>query len=182
MGNPMKFSSAIIFATAFIFSACASQSHKVAGGSLAPPSGNVQIADQGPNLTNEQIEKQLLDAVNSERAKNGLPPLALSLELNQTAQAHTDRMENGGFLSTRGPDESSVVVRMTSTGLRTMKIGENVIRLRTRTDRLAEETVAIWMGAPADRKNLLSTAFTKNGFGISRAADGDYYITEDFAQ
>jgi len=178
----MKFSSAVIFATtAFTLTACASQSHKVAGGSIAPPD-NVQIADQGPKLSNDEIVKQVFDAVNAERAKNGLKPLVLVPELNQTAQGHSDRMETGTFLSTRGPDESSVVVRMTSTGLKTLKLGENVIRLRTRTDRLAEETVGVWMGAPADRKNLLSTNFTKTGFGITRAADGDYYITEDFAQ
>jgi uncharacterized protein YkwD len=91
-------------------------------------------------------------------------------------------MVAGNFLSTRGADEPSAITRITSHGVKTLKLGENVVRIKTRPDHVADETVAIWMGAAADQKNVLSNAFTKAGVGVSHAADGNYYISEDFAE
>lgn len=180
--NEMKLSSALIVLTAVTFAACASKSpsRTIVGGPMPPPT--VQAPDQGPQLSNDEIAKQVLEAVNKQRATNGLKPLTMSPELASSAQEHSDKMLSGNFLSTRGPDEPSVITRITSHGVKTLKLGEDVVRIKTRPDHVADETVSIWMGAAADRKNILSTAFTKTGVGVSRAADGDYYISEDFAQ
>ena len=92
-------------------------------------------------------------------------------------------MLSGNFLSTRGADEPSVITRITSQGMSTLKLGEDVVRLKTWPSRVVDETVTIWMGAAPDRKNILAPAFTKTGIGVVRAADGgDYYISQDFAQ
>ena len=147
---------------------------------MPPPT--VQTADQGPQLSNDEISRQLLDAVNKQRTTNGQKPLETSSELVSSAKAHSDRMLGGAFLSTRGTDEPSVVTRITAQGVKTLKLGENVIRIKTRPDHVADETLSIWMGAAADRKNVLSPNFTKTGIGVTRAADGDYYVTQDFAQ
>ena len=184
--NDMKFSSAIIVLTAFTFVACASQSspRTIVGGPTPPPTVQppVQTPDQGPQLGNDEIAKQLFEAINKQRNANGVKPLVMSPELARSAQAHSDTMVAGNFLSTRGTDEASVITRITSNGTKTLKLGEDVVRIKTRPDHLAEETINIWMGAPADRKNVLSSAFTKTGIGVARAEDGDYYITQDFAQ
>lgn len=66
-----------------------------------------------PPLTDQDIEHQIFDAINSQRATSGLPPFAMSPELASSAQAHSERMLDGNFLSTRGPGEPSVVIRMT---------------------------------------------------------------------
>ena len=146
-----------------------------------PPS-IVQAPDQGPQLSNDENAKRLFDAVNQQRTANGLRPLAISAELTRSAQEHSDKMVSGNFLSTRGADEPSAITRITSQGVRTLKLGEDVVRFNTWPNRVADETVSIWMGAAANRKNILSTAFTRTGIGVTRAADGDYYISEDFAQ
>jgi len=179
----MKFSSALIVLTAVTFTACASKSpsRTIVGGPVPPPNAQT-AADQGPQLSNDEIAQQVFDAVNKERTKNGLQPLVVSPELTRSAQEHSDKMMAGNFLSTRGPDEPSAVTRITSHGVKTLKLGENVVRIKTRPDHIAEETVSIWMGAAADRKNVVSPVFTKSGLGITRAADGDYYISQDFAQ
>jgi len=146
------------------------------------PPAAIQAAEQGPQLSSDEIAQQLFDAVNRQRTANGLKPFAMSPELTRSAQQHSDKMVSGNFLSTRGADEPSAITRITSQGVKTRKLGEDVGRLKTGPARVADETVSLWMGAAADRKNILSTAFTQTGIGIARAADGDYYISQDFAQ
>jgi uncharacterized protein YkwD len=177
----MKISSAIVVLAAIAFSACASnRPPQIPGGPTAPPS--VQAPDQGPQLSSDEIASQLFDGLNKQRTANGLQPLATSPELTRSAKAHTDKMVSGTFLSTRGTDEADPVTRITSQGMKTLKLGEDVGRLKTRPDRVADDTLSIWMGAAANRKNILSPTFTKTGIAVAQAPDGDYYVSADFAQ
>jgi uncharacterized protein YkwD len=176
----MKLPSALIILTTLTFAACATR--KPTSAPVAPPPETVETPDQGPQLSTDDITNQLFEAVNKQRTANGLPALSPSAELATSAQEHSDRMLAGNFLSTRGADEPSAVTRITSHGVKTLHLGENVVRIKTRPDHVADETVAIWMGASADRRNIVSPTFTKAGVGVSRAADGDYYVSEDFAQ
>jgi uncharacterized protein YkwD len=179
----MKFSSALIVLTAVTFAACASKKPAAPApeaGAEVPPA--VEMADQGPHLSDDEITRQVFEAVNKQRTANGLPALLASPELATSAQEHSDKMLAGNFLSTRGADEPSAITRITSHGVKTLKLGENVVRIKTRSDHVAEDTVAIWMGAAPDHKNIISTAFTKAGVGVTHTADGDYYVSEDFAQ
>jgi len=178
----MKLSSALLILTAVSLSACASKTppRTIVGGPMPPPSA--EAVDQGPPLANDVVAKQVFDAVNGERSKSGLNPFAASPELARSAQEHSDKMLTSNFLATRGADEPSVITRITSNGVKTLKLGENVIRIKTRSDKVADDTMTIWMGAAADQKNIKSTQFTKAGVGVARAADGDYYVSEDFAE
>jgi uncharacterized protein YkwD len=178
----MKLRSAIFILTAVSLTACASKTppRTIVGGPMPPPS--TEVVDQGPPLANDVIAKQIFDAVNNERAKEGLKPLVASPELARSAQEHSDKMLASTFLATRGADEPSVITRITSNGVKTLKLGENVIRIRTRSDHVADEATTDWMGAAPDHKNIVSSQFTKAGVGVARAADGDYYVSEDFAE
>jgi uncharacterized protein YkwD len=178
----MKLSSAFIILTALTFAACASKTppRTIVGGPTPPP--GTETTDQGPAISNDVIAKQVFDAVNKQRSQNGQRPYEMSPELANSAQNHSDKMLAGNFLSTRGADEPSVITRITSTGVKTLKLGEDVVRIKTRSDHVADDTMTIWMGAAADKKNIVSPTFTKAGAGVARAADGDYYITEDFAE
>jgi len=178
----MKLSSALVILTAVTFAACASKTppRTIVGGPMPPPT--VETPGQGPVLANDVIAKQVFDAVNKQRVQNGLKPLDMSPELARSAQDHSDKMLAGNFLSTRGADEPSVITRITSNGVKTLKLGEDVVRIKTRSDHVADDTLSIWMGAAADQKNVVSTQFTKAGVGVSRTADGDYYVTQDFAE
>ena len=178
----MKISfSAILVLTAITLTACATRKASVV---VTPPmSPVVKAPSEGPPMTNDEIAARIFEAVNKQRAANGLLPLEMSPVLARSAQSHSEKMLNGNFLSTRGADEPSVITRITSQGMSTVKLGEDVVRLNTWPTRVADETVTIWMGAASDRKNILSPAFTKTGIGIARAGTGaDYYISQDFAQ
>ncbi len=177
----MKLHSAFLFLTAIAFTACAAKTPPpVVSGAMIRPT--VQTPDQGPGVASDEIAKQLFDALNKQRSTNGLPPLTMSPDLTRSAQEHSDKMVSGTFLSTRGSDEPDATARITSQGVKTLRIGEDVGRLKTRPDRVADDTMSIWMSAAANRKNILSSNFTRTGIGVAHAADGDYYVSADFAQ
>ena len=168
-----------------ILAGCAKASHSVSTAPSTPTAAAPPMqapVNEGPQLTNDQVAQALFSAINDFRGKQSLPPFILSPQLAQSAQQHSDAMERGSFLSTKGADEQPVYARISSAGVKTMKIGENVVRIKTRSDKLADETLKIWMSAPPDHKNLVSSAFTKTGIGVTRASDGTYYVAQDYAQ
>ena len=180
----MKFAGALIILTAVALSACASKKPPapapVQSGAEVPPEG--ETVDQGPQLSDDEISSQVFQAINKQRSANGLPVYLASAELAASAQQHSDKMLAGNFVSTRGADEPSAITRITSQGVKTLKLGENVVRIKTRPDHVAEDTVSVWMGASADRKNVVNPAFTKTGVGVTHTREGEYYVSEDFAQ
>jgi uncharacterized protein YkwD len=177
----MKLSGTLMVLTAITLSGCAAKSPpQIAGGPMVPPTA--RTPDQGPQLSTDEIARQLFVAINQRRNADGLPMLSMSPELVRSAQAHSDKMVSGMFLSTRGVDEADAITRITSQGVKTLKLGEDVGRLKTRPDRVADDTMSIWMAAAANRKNILSPTFTKTGVGVAHAPDGDYYVSADFAQ
>lgn len=182
----MRLSGLMVLALAVSLSACARAAHNTPPQSEAqvPPQSVAQKPTAPPvtEIPTQELEKQLFKAVNDTRAQNGLRPLALSVGLTRSARQHSDTMANGAFLSTRLAGEQSVLDRMTAVGVTSKMIGENVLRLGAKPDQAVSETISTWMAREPNRKNLLGTAFTKTGIAITRGGEGDYYITEDFAQ
>jgi uncharacterized protein YkwD len=174
----MRISSALLILGAVTFTACATTSQPQMDAGTPAPSPAVQT----PQLSNGEITQQLFDAINQQRTANGLTPLTMSPELAVSAQQHSDKMVSGNFLSTQGADEASAITRITSQGVKTLKLGEDVVRIKTRTDRVADETVSTWMAAAPNRKNILSAAFTRVGIAVTRTDGGDFYVCADFAQ
>lgn len=184
----MKLRSLIALALAVAISACARASHieTQPAQTGAPPQAQAPAekptAPPVTEIPNAQLEKELFKTVNDTRAQNGLKPLALSVGLAKSARQHSEAMANGSFLSTRLAGEQSVLDRMTAVGVSSKTIGENVLRLGARPDQVVAETISTWLGRDASRKNLLSSAFARTGIAIARGNEGDYYITEDFAE
>lgn len=186
----MKRSCLIVLALAVSLSACARASQNQASpaqpapANQAPAETYAQKPTAAPTveIPTKQLEKGLFQAVNDARKQNGLKPLAFSVGLTKSAREHTNTMSNGSFLSTRLAGEQSVLDRMTAAGVNSKMIGENVLRLGAAPDQVVSTTVSTWLAREANRKNLLGAGFTKTGIAITRGSEGDYYITEDFAQ
>ncbi len=138
---------------------------------------------QAQVLTRPQIESQLLNLINQERAHNGLKPLTTSAELERSAEAHAAEMAKDRFVSVRGSAEPSLADRFDQAGVTSDSIGENVVSLPISDAYLADETVKTWLAKDAARRNLLSPRFERTGFGIERSpgAVGEAYVTADFA-
>ncbi len=181
----MKLSGLIAIALGISLCACASrQPAQPAQPSSQVPPATAQKPSAPPvvEIPIAQLEKDLLQAVNDARGQNGLKPLAHSGGLSKSAREHSDTMAHGAFLSTRLAGEQSVLDRMTAAGVNSKMIGENVLRLGARPEQMVSETVSTWMACEPNRKNLLSASFTETGIAIARGSEGDYFITEDFAQ
>lgn len=145
------------------------------------PSATVEQSDQSVELPPIQklsqnivsrlsFEEQLLALTNIERRKVGLPPLRLSRQLSQAAQAHAVDMGRNGYFSHTGLNGSSMVDRAKATGYRYAALGENLAAGRA----TPEGTIRQWMNSAGHRANILSNKFTEIGFGYANAPNARY--------
>jgi uncharacterized protein YkwD len=112
------------------------------------------------------LEAQMLDLVNQERAAAGLKPLAPDPELTEVARAHSADMFARGYFAHNSPDGLDPFDRMTQAGVQFRTAGENLALAPT--VRVAHTGL---MNSPGHRANILRPAFGRLGIGI---VDGGY--------
>jgi uncharacterized protein YkwD len=135
--------------------------------------------DITPVATAAEAEARMLALVNRDRQKNGLGPLALSVELSAVARAHGKDMRDNGFVAHVSPTTGSADDRVKSAKIRTSLVLENVARAYG-----VGEAQAGLMNSPGHRANLLSDRATHVGIGIVFEDSGSegrvMYITQLF--
>lgn len=133
--------------------------------------GAVAVAQQ----YDDQAEQQLVQLLNQERARAGLPSVTVDDHLTQAARAHSVLLANAKQLSHQFPGEPPLMKRLAATGIRLNNDAENVAygdSVHTVHDGL--------MHSPPHRANILSPKYNTVGLGVVRS--GDYlWVTEDFA-
>jgi uncharacterized protein YkwD len=110
--------------------------------------------------------QEVLDAVNRERSRHGLPPMVAHAALARAASAHSVDQARQGWLSHTGSDGSSVGQRLQREGYRWSSVGENVAGGQA----TAAEVVAAWMGSPGHRAIILTAGENHAGVGSASAA------------
>ena len=120
-------------------------------------------------------EQQIVQLVNLERAKAGLPPLTVDERLTRIAREHSQLLAAQHALSHQFPGEPDVRHRVAATGLRFDISGENVAY-----DADAASAHRSLMNSPPHRANILRPQFTAIGIGVVRSGNL-IYVTEDFA-
>ena len=123
-------------------------------------------------------EGQVLDLVNAERARTGLPALRLSPQLTASAEAYALTMAEGSFVAHVGPDGSTLVTRNEAAGYANWTFLEENLAAGFATP---EAVVAAWMNSPSHREALLSPRVYETGVGyVYRAgsAHGHYWAQE----
>src|SRR5690606_16826067 len=116
-------------------------------------------------------QKQMLDAVNAERAKAGVGPLALCGSLNRAAQGYADRMRAENFFSHTAPDGSTVETRLRAAGYGSGRTwGENIARGQTSVASVMQG----WMNSAGHKANILRANFTH--LGVGRSSSGNYWV------
>jgi uncharacterized protein YkwD len=120
-------------------------------------------------------EKQLVELINQERAREGVPPLAVDERLTKAARKHTQLMVKEQKLSHQFGNEQPLQVRVADEGLRSDRQAENVA---LEVD--AAGAHAVLMNSPPHRANILSQNYNAVGVGVMLAGD-KVYVTEDFA-
>jgi uncharacterized protein YkwD len=125
----------------------------------------------------EEIERDLLRALNGERTGRGLPAVGLSPALSRLAKAHSAEMAEREVLAHESAAGRSFTERMIAAGLAFAAGAENVARSGTHVAAFIHQS---FMDSPGHRENILNPLFDEVGIGIVRGRDGAYYVTEDF--
>ncbi|MGW3286281.1 CAP domain-containing protein [Streptomyces sp. NPDC001002] len=119
---------------------------------------------------------EVVDLTNRERARAGLPPLAIDPLLTRAAQAHSADMVARAFYSHTDPEGGQPWDRAARAGSRRRTIGENIAC----GQRSAAEVVEGWMNSPGHRANILKPDFTHIGIGFAGGGPSGTYWTQLF--
>ncbi|KAJ0401669.1 hypothetical protein P43SY_001301 [Pythium insidiosum] len=117
----------------------------------------------------------MLDAVNAERAKVGLPQLCYNKKLNAAAQAHSEDQARYKQMTHTGSDGSSLGQRVTAQNFVWSNVGENVAA----GQRDVASVMEGWMNSPGHRANILNKEFKFFGMGYSTGGETPYW-TQNF--
>lgn len=122
-----------------------------------------------------QDELKLLEMLNHEREREGLPLFVWSRQLRDAARAHTEQLVEHAFLSHQFESEPDLIDRIGATGLRFDASGENIAFATT-----VEDLHRGLMNSPLHRGNILNPRYTAIGIAIV-PRKGDLFLSEDFA-
>src|SRR5262249_17930776 len=122
-----------------------------------------------------QMEQQILDWTNEERAKVNAPPLKWNNRLALAARLHSDEMASHKELGHQLKGEPPFTQRLSERGAKFSGAAENVGYADS-----AEELQIGWMRSPGHRANLLNPVYNEMGVGIVRAGSR-LWATADFA-
>jgi uncharacterized protein YkwD len=121
------------------------------------------------------LESKMLQLVNEERKKAGLPPLKPDPELTLVARAHSQDMFARGYFSHYTPEKKDPFDRMKAAHVRFLAAGENLALGQS-----LDICHTGLMNSPGHRANILHPSFGRVGIGI---LDGGIYglmISQEF--
>jgi uncharacterized protein YkwD len=135
-----------------------------------------------------QLEQQLFQLINQDRAAQGLYAYVFNSTMSAGAYAHSVEMGNTSCgLSHQCPGEPAPCQRVSNEGITWTSCGENVGYSSPDPDAWAAvqglEKDMLDEQPPNDghRLNLLSTSYHRIGVGVYIDARGYVWLTEDFA-
>jgi uncharacterized protein YkwD len=140
----------------------------------APPS-----PEKVSGLTEQ--EGEIIDLVNRERARDGLPPLKFSPRLAVIARGHSYDMAIRHYRAHDSPDGVAPADRIRGVGIGYRAVGENIyVDDNTDSADVPRRVLNGWLHSPEHLANITSGQFTETGVGIAQSADGATYVTQDF--
>jgi uncharacterized YkwD family protein/spore coat assembly protein SafA len=121
-----------------------------------------------PNIdATKGVEQQVLQIVNSERAKQGLKPLSMDWELQRVARTKSNDMCSKGYFSHTSPTYGSPFDMMKQFGISYRTAGENIAK----GQRSPQEVMNSWMNSSGHRANILKGDFTHIGVGYEASGN-----------
>jgi uncharacterized protein YkwD len=140
----------------------------------APPS-----PEKVSGLTEQ--ESEILDLVNKERARDGLPPLKFSPRLAVIARGHSYDMAMRHYRAHNSPDGVAPEDRIAGVGIEYRAVGENIyVDDNADSANVSRRALNGWIHSPEHLANIDSGEFTETGVGVAQSADGSTYVTQDF--
>lgn len=143
-----------------------------------PPGSNPKTPTPTPQPTKapqpdiSKSEQLLLDLINAERAKAGLPALAPDAKLMEIARLKAKDMVDNNYFSHQSPTYGSPFDMMRQFGITFRSAGENIAGNSTE-----EGAVKAWMNSEGHRKNILNGKYNYTGIGIYQSPKyGKIYV------
>lgn len=121
------------------------------------------------------LEAQMLELVNQERARAGLAPLAADEEMRGVARKHSIDMFARGYFSHQTPENKDPFDRMRDDNVRFVTAGENLALAPTL--QLAHNGL---MNSPGHRANILRPQFGRVGIAIMDGGIRGLMVTQNF--
>lgn len=128
--------------------------------------------NQSAGDTLNASEKQVVELVNKERAKQGLPALKIDNELSKVARVKSNDMATNKYFDHTSPTYGSPFDMMKKFGIKYSTAGENIAM----GQRTPEEVMKAWMNSDGHRANILNKNYTHIGVGY--VANGNYWTQE----
>ncbi len=129
-----------------------------------------------PSNNYQSIEQQVVNLVNTERAKAGLKPLISDWELARVARFKSEDMRDNRYFAHNSPIYGTPFQMMKSFGINYRAAGENIAAGQT----TAESVMQAWMNSPGHKKNILDPNFTHIGVGYAKGGSYGHYWTQQF--
>jgi uncharacterized protein YkwD len=133
-------------------------------------------AGANAQLQRNDSERQLFEALNRERAAQGLSTLQWDDTLFKSARQHALRMANLNMLEHQLPNESNLEGRLAEAGARFSVIAENIA-----VGASPQIIHAGWMNSPGHRKNILDPRLTCVGIAAVHGPGG-LFAVQDFSR
>lgn len=131
----------------------------------------------GNNDTNEHaFIQQVVNLVNTERAKEGLAPLTIDTKVQAAAMVRAKECEIS-FSHTR-PDGSSFATALKEQNVSYRSSGENIAY----GQQTPEAVMRAWMNSSGHRANIMNPNFTTIGVGYYENANGTDYWCQLFTR
>ncbi|SHK39930.1 uncharacterized protein, YkwD family [Anaerobranca californiensis DSM 14826] len=155
---------------------------------LSVPQGSQQPTTQQPTQSTEQPtertnhivaqrEIQMLNWVNEERAKVGLAPLKLDLELSRWARLKSQDMKDKGYFAHYSPTYGTPGEMVRNAGIQYLRLGENISS--SQSPYISHLRL---MASDGHRRNILNPNFTHIGIGIVDSTPSGVLVTQLFIQ
>lgn len=121
------------------------------------------------------LEAEMLQMINTERAKHGLHPLVMDKALVRVARAHSRDMFARGYFSHVNPDGEDPFDRIYKAKIRFITAGENLALAQS----LAVAHRGL-MNSPGHRANILHLSFHRAGIGVVSGGMYGLMISQEF--
>jgi len=125
-----------------------------------------------PESQENSEEKELLDLINNERAKAGLPSLKLSAALGTAARIKADEMCAKKYFNHTSPIYGSPFEMLKAFGISYRTAGENIAK----GQKSPKAVLGAWMSSEGHRANILNRDFKDVGIGYATDGKITYWV------
>lgn len=145
----------------------------------------------------QQVNQDRTSPSVQDETKGLAKPLEWDSRLAAVAREHSEEMAATGVFSHTGADGSRPMNRVSNAGIHWLATGENIAKIdlgsgfspvseAVATEQVIAKAEGLFMAEPKfehnHRANIVNPAYNHVGIGIARAADGSFYITQEFAE